>query len=114
MKIRRAIAAAAVAAIAAAAAVVAPALASGGHASSIHTVVLKDVRFHPGALTINRGDTVTWSWRDGEKHNVTFHGFHSKTMSKGSYSIRFMGKGTFNYRCTIHESEGMRGKIVVH
>ena len=59
-----------------------------------HTVVLKEVRFHPGSLTINRGDTVTWSWRDGgEKHNVTFHGFHSRTMGKGSYTVRFIEQG---------------------
>jgi len=99
-----------------AAAAVAPALASGGgHAASSHTVVLKEVRFHPSTLTINHGDTVTWVWRDGgEKHNVTFHGFHSHTMGKGAYTVRFMSKGTYDYRCTIHESEGMRGKIVVH
>jgi plastocyanin len=106
----------AIAALALAGATVAPAVAlGGGHAASGHTVVLKEVRFHPGSLTINRGDSVTWSWRDGgEKHNVTFHGFHSRTMGKGSYTVRFTSRGTFSYRCTIHESEGMRGKIVVH
>ncbi len=106
------------AALAATAAAVAPALASGGgsaHASGSHVVVLKEVRFHPSSLTINHGETVTWEWRDhGEKHNVTFHGFHSHTMGSGSYTVRFLAKGTFNYRCTIHESEGMRGKVVVH
>jgi plastocyanin len=97
------------------AAIIPTAALGGAHASSGHSVVLKQVRFNPGAITINRGDSVTFVWRDGgEKHNVTFRGFHSKTMGKGSYSVRFMGKGTFNYRCTIHESKGMRGKIVVH
>jgi plastocyanin len=91
-----------------------PAVAFGGHAASTHSVVLKAIRFHPGTLTINRGDAVTWLWRDGgEEHNVTFHGFHSRTKGSGSYTIRFNQRGTFNYRCTIHESEGMRGKIVV-
>lgn len=106
----------AIAALALASAALLPAVAlGGGHAASGHTVVLKEVRFHPGSLTINRGDTVTWSWRDGgEKHNVTSHGFHSRTMGRGSYTVRFVSKGTYNYRCTIHESEGMRGKIVVH
>jgi plastocyanin len=28
--------------------------------------------------------------------------------------VRFTRTGTFSYRCTIHEAEGMRGKIVVH
>jgi plastocyanin len=114
---RRRTVATAVAAMAVAAAALVPAVALGGgaRASSSHVIVLKEVRFHPSTLTINRGDTVTWEWRDhGEKHNVTFHGFHSRTMGKGAYTVRFLGKGTFNYRCTIHESEGMRGKIIVH
>ena len=53
-------------------------------------------------------------WADGEEHNVTFHGFHSRTMSHGSYTVKFTRPGTFNYNCTIHASEGMKGKIVVH
>ncbi len=118
MRITRRTTTVALAALAAAAAAVAPALASAGggaHASGTHVVVLKEVRYHPSSLTINRGETVQFLWRDhGEKHNVTFHGFHSRTMSSGAYSVRFLGKGTFNYRCTIHESEGMRGKVIVH
>jgi plastocyanin len=87
----------------------------GARLASTHTVTLKNIRFHPGNLSINRGDTVTWLWRDGEtEHNVTGHGFHSRTQARGSYSVRFTHSGTFSYRCTIHEAEGMRGKIIVH
>ncbi len=101
--------------LAVAAFVPAVALGGGARSASTHTVVLKDVRFHPGTLTINRGDSVTWLWRDGgTEHNVTFHGFHSRTKGSGSYTVRFTHSGSFSYRCTIHESEGMRGKIVVH
>jgi plastocyanin len=98
-----------------AAAALAPAGALGGaRSASGHTVVLQNLRFHPGNLTINRGDSVTWSWRDGGvEHNVTFHGFHSRTQSQGSYTVRFTRSGTFSYRCTIHEAVGMRGKIIV-
>jgi plastocyanin len=102
-------------ALAAAALVPAVALGGGARASSTHTVVLKSLRFHPSSLTISRGDTVRFVWEDGgERHNVTFHGFHSQTMGHGTYSVRFIGRGTFNYRCTIHEAQGMRGKIIVH
>jgi plastocyanin len=102
-------------AVAGGALVPAAALGGGAHASSNHTVVLKDVHFHPATLSINRNDTVTWLWRDGgTKHNVTFHGFHSRTQGSGSYTVRFTRSGSFSYRCTIHEAEGMRGKIVVH
>lgn len=92
-----------------------PTVALGGaRTASTHTVILKNVRYHPGTLSINRGDSVRWLWRDGEEHNVTFHGAHSRTMTHGSYTLRFTHSGSFKYRCTIHESEGMRGKIVVH
>lgn len=96
---------------------VAPTVAFGGggaRTASSHIVTLKNVRFHPGNLSINRGDSVTWLWRDGEEHNVTGKGFHSRTQEHGSYTVRFTHSGTFAYRCTIHEAEGMRGKIIVH
>jgi plastocyanin len=106
-------------ALAAAAAALAPTIAfggSGGDAQSAgsHTVTLKDIAFHPGDLSINRGDSVTWVWRDGEtEHNVTFHGFHSRTQAHGSYTVRFEHSGTFSYECTLHVAEGMKGKIIV-
>jgi plastocyanin len=90
-------------------------LASGARAASTHTVILKDSRFHPATLNINRGDSVKWLWKDeGIEHNVTFHGFHSRTQGSGSYTVRFTKRGTFSYDCTIHVSEGMKGKVIVH
>jgi plastocyanin len=92
-----------------------PAGAFGGAGSaSGHTVVLKELSFHPATLNVRRGDTVTWLWRDGgTEHNVTFAGFHSRTQGNGSYTVKFTRRGTFSYRCTIHVALGMRGKIVV-
>jgi plastocyanin len=85
------------------------------NSASTHTVTLKGHMFHPRTLNVNRGDKVKWLWRDGEtEHNVTFRGFHSRTMASGSYTVRFSHRGTFRYVCTIHVSEGMRGKVVVH
>lgn len=100
-------------ALAGAAAVPAVALASAGTAAT-HTITLREFRFHPGTLSIHRGDKITWVWRDQVDHNVTFHGFHSRTQEHGSYTVRFTHSGTFSYRCTIHAAEGMRGKIIVH
>lgn len=94
-----------------------PALAAGGgaHTSAVHDVTLSHIRYHPGTLSIKRGDTVTWLWRDnGTEHNVTGSGFKSKTMTHGSFSVRFTKAGTFNYHCTIHVKEGMVGKVIVH
>jgi plastocyanin len=96
-------------------AIVLPGTAFGGaHAASTHTVTLKAVRFHPGTLEIHRGESVKWVWADGEKHNVTARSFHSQTMRRGSYTVRFTRSGTFEYHCTIHVREGMKGKIIVH
>ena len=104
-------------AAAAAAAVLIPAAAFGGgttaHAARTHTVTLREFRFHPRNLTIHRGDSVRWVWHDQVEHNVTFHGFHSHTQETGTYTVRFTHAGTFNYHCTIHVSEGMKGKIIV-
>jgi plastocyanin len=85
----------------------------GARTASTHTVTLKNLRFRPGTLTIARGDTVTWQWRDREEHNVTFRGLRSRTMTHGSFTVRFARSGAFAYRCTIHASEGMKGKIIV-
>jgi plastocyanin len=103
-------------AIAAGVMILVPSLAFGGaRAASTHTVTLKNLEFHPGTVSIHRGDSVKWVWRDGEtEHNVTGHGFHSRTQTSGSYTVRFTRKGTFKYDCTIHVAEGMKGKIVVH
>ena len=111
--IRRGLGLASVLAICAAALI--PTLAFGGAgAASTHTVTLHEFRFHPATLNIRRGDRVTWVWRDQVEHNVTFHSFHSRTQETGAYTIRFNHSGTYNYHCTIHVSEGMRGKVVVH
>jgi plastocyanin len=97
-----------------ASAVLVPAAAFGGAlAAASHTATLHEFRFHPGTLSIRRGDKVTWVWRDQVEHNVTFHGFHSRTQVHGSYTVRFTRRGTFNYRCTIHAEEGMRAKVIV-
>jgi plastocyanin len=102
--------------LAAATGVATVALASeGAQGASSHTVTLSHIRYHPGTLSIKRGDTVTWLWQDkGREHNVTATGFRSRTMTKGSFSVRFTHAGKFNYHCTIHVAEGMRGTIVVH
>lgn len=86
----------------------------GARSANGHTVVLKELRFHPATLDIRRGDSVRWLWRDGGiEHNVTFAGVHSRTQGNGSYTLKFTRRGSFSYRCTIHVALGMRGKIVV-
>jgi len=80
------------------------------------TVRIKDIDFSPSALTIKKGDSVTWRFLDGDTpHNVTSQGAKrfksSATKHSGSYTVRFTKAGTFSYVCTIHA--GMKGKVVV-
>ncbi|HEY4279162.1 MAG TPA: hypothetical protein VGM91_13150 [Conexibacter sp.] len=82
------------------------------HAAATRTVVLKNIAFSPGTVTVKRGSKVTWSWQDhGIAHNVTGSSFHSGNRSSGKFTVAFNKAGTFSYRCTIHP--GMTGKIVV-
>lgn len=101
--------------VAVALAIPASALAKRAAVAATHTVLLKNIRYTPATLSIKRGDTVRWLWRDGPtEHNVTGTGFKSRTQASGSFSVRFTRRGTFNYHCTIHASEGMRGRVIVH
>ncbi len=91
-----------------------PAAALGGaHAASGHTVVLRHNQFLPGAVSIRRGDSVTWLWQDGRtQHNVVGHGFQSRVLRHGSFTVRFTRSGTYSYTCTVHAH--MNGKVIVH
>jgi plastocyanin len=80
------------------------------------TVVLRDIEFKPAAVTLKRGGSVTFSWRDGDTpHNVTPTGAKRfkrlATRKAGSATVRFARAGTYRYVCTIHP--GMDGRIVV-
>ena len=96
------------AAAGAAAAIAAPAAAGGA------TVKVSDYKFTAKTVHIKKGATVTWKWAGSDPHNVTGHGFKSKTQSTGTFRHRFTKAGTYKYVCTIHaKSFAMHGKIVV-
>jgi plastocyanin len=84
-----------------------PALAAGPKVS-----VADDV-FKAKTVHVKAGTTVTWKWTGHHPHNVKGKGFSSKTQTKGTYRHKFTKKGTYHYVCTIHDSEGMKGTIIV-
>jgi plastocyanin len=80
-------------------------------ASSGPTVKVTDNKFSPKTLEIGVGDTVTWQFKGGVKHNVSGKGFPGKATKRGSYARTFNSAGTYAFTCTLHA--GMKGKIVV-
>ena len=76
------------------------------------SVSIKGYAFSPTELTINKGDTVTWTNEDSTVHNVVGGILQSKDLAKGqSFSYTFTETGTFDYICTHHPS--MKGRIIV-
>ena len=69
-----------------------------------------------GTTTVNKGDTVTWTWTDGNSHSVTSTNdkFTSSSVMSGAgteYSVTFTKGGNYPYDCSIHSS--MKGNIKV-
>jgi len=70
--------------------------------------------FSPANVTINTGDTVTWTNADTKSHQVIANNgsFASTTLAANKkYSHVFNTGGTFNYHDALHPS--LKGKIVV-
>lgn len=68
-------------------------------------VDIANFAFSPDAVTINVGDTVTWTQRDFIGHTVTSDTglWNSPLLSSGqTFSFTFSNAGTFGYHCTPH------------
>lgn len=93
----------------------APPPASTSTAPISGTVVsIDDFAFAPAALTVHRGETVTWINRDEEPHTVAAGNgsFHSPGMdTNATYSFTFTKPGRYEYICSIHPT--MHGTVVV-
>ena len=78
-----------------------------------HTVVIEGMQMQPAALTVKRGDKVTWRNKDIVPHTVTAPGkFDSKGISGGaSWSWTAGAKGRYDYVCTYHP--GMKATLTV-
>src|SRR5689334_14326556 len=71
--------------------------ASGAEAGA--KVALKDLKFNPDEISVKKGDTVTWEWKENVLHNVTGEGFKSDNISEGTFEHTFDKAGTFDYQC---------------
>ncbi|WP_246113567.1 cupredoxin domain-containing protein [Streptomyces montanus] len=90
--------------------------APGQASAASHQVLMKGYAFGPSVLTVDVGDTVTWTNQDTAPHDVkTTSGpvsFHSPMLDKGrSWSFTFTKAGSYGYYCTVHPD--MTARIVV-
>lgn len=80
--------------------------------------------FLPNAIVIDGGSAIRWPNPSNLPHNVVgiFNQTAAETSTKidsgfidpsKSWQYRFENKGIFNYLCTIHSEEGMRGTVIV-
>src|SRR5207248_7538274 len=83
-------------------------------ASATTTVQIKRSGFVPAAITINQGDSVTWTNTDTIDHQVVANGgsFASPILKAGkSWTHTFNHGGTFHYPDSLHPS--LKGTVVV-
>jgi plastocyanin len=84
---------------------------SGGGAGGT-TVVEKNFAFSPNALTVNVGDTVTFTNQDSATHEVSIDGKDLGQQATGqSVTWKAATAGTFPFKCIIHPS--MTGRVTV-
>src|SRR5437867_7831541 len=91
-------------------------LAGGPAWAASHSVSMVDFSFGPSTLTINVGDSVTWTNDATDPHTSTSDTglWDSGSVDPGqSFTHTFSSAGTFAYHCTFHQSLGMVGTIVV-
>ena len=83
-------------------------------AAASATVSIRDFSFAPRSVTVNVGDSVTWTNAGPTDHTATASdgSFDTGTLSKGrSASHTFAKAGTFAYVCSIHPN--MHGSVKV-
>lgn len=84
-------------------------------ADAAHTIVQKDRHFHPTEVTINRGESLTFTNDDEFIHQIYVDspgfGFDTKERAPGELVTEtFTQDGTFEVRCHIHP----KMRLIVH
>jgi len=83
--------------------------------SDEYAVSMKNTQFAPRSITVEAGETVTWTNDDQFDHNVVAQSgadFKSENFGNGgTYEYTPKKAGTISYVCTLHP--GMTGMIVV-
>src|SRR5215210_9246077 len=88
-------------------------------AAETKNVTIKDFAFDPKTISVNIGDTITWTNDGPSPHTVSADdgSFDSGNLDKGAtFSQTFDKAGTFAYFCKYHGSKGgvsMAGSVAV-
>jgi plastocyanin len=88
--------------------------------ATTHTVTVGDFAFSPAQMTVNLGDTILFQWVTGS-HTTTSTNIPSgaaswdNPMTSAAPTFTYIPAviGTYNYKCTPHESMGMVGTFDV-
>lgn len=82
-------------------------------AAAPHTVVIDGTQYQPAAITVKKGETVTFVNRDPFPHTVTSAGkFDSREIAANAkWSYRATTAGEFPFICTLHPN--MKGTLKV-
>lgn len=85
-------------------------------AAAHYNVQMVNYAYAPASITVNEGDTITWTNQDTAPHTVTTTSgptsVSSPYLSKGqSWSFTFTAPGMYMYYCTVHPN--MRAEVIV-
>lgn len=86
----------------------------GGTAYAANAAVtIQGATFTPASVTINAGESVTWTNLDGIPHSAKAEGgaFDTGVFSTGSRTATIANPGTYGYFCAVHPV--MRGTVNV-
>ncbi len=76
------------------------------------SVQIQDFAFSPASITVQAGETVTWTNRDDVLHSAKGRGFDTNLLRSGETgSHTFTRAGTYSYICVPHKS--MKGTVRV-
>ena len=90
---------------------------------TLHHVQLVNSAFDPDSISINIGDTVSWTNNSGGYHNVNGtltdfssnpEGFGNPVDQNWTFEHIFNTTGSYDYRCDAHYGMGMIGKVIVN
>lgn len=75
-------------------------------------VIIQNLAFQPGEITVKVGTTVWWDNKDTVAHTITGPDWDSGQIFPNMQFIHtFTTPGTIEYRCTIHPQ--MTGRVIV-